>query len=162
LLILVPQDPASAQGLAQRMETVEGWSVALRSAEQDPEADTEVYIPDSFAEYGLWYRLAPVTFLGGSLSGAGCSRNPLEPAALGSAIIYGPRSGQHGATFGRLGAARAARMVGSDEDLIQALSDLLSPDRAARQAQAAWAVASDGAEVTDGVMALISKILDER
>jgi len=160
LLILVPQDPGRAADLAARLEGDEGWSVAMRSADQEPE-DTEVYIPDSAAEYGLWYRLAPVTFLGGSLSGAGCARNPLEPAALGSAIIYGPRPGPHGAVFGRLGAARAARMVGSAEDLVQALSDLLSPDRAARQAQAAWAVASDGAEVTDRVVALLRQILAE-
>lgn len=161
LLILVPQDADRAAALAARMERDEGWSVALRGSEQEPETDTEVYIPDGAAEYGLWYRLAPVTFLGGSLLGLGCSRNPLEPAALGSAIIYGPRPGLHGAVFGRLGAARAARMVGSAEDLIQALGDLLSPDRAARQAQAAWAVASDGADVTDRVVAMIRLILTE-
>jgi 3-deoxy-D-manno-octulosonic-acid transferase len=101
-----------------------------------------------------------VTFLGGSLAGSGCARNPLEPAALGSAILYGPRPGQYGTIFGRLGAARAARAVGSANDLAEALGDLLSPDRAARLAQAAWAVASDGAEVTEKVLTLIRRIMD--
>ena len=64
------------------------------------------------------------------------------------------------AWFGRLGAARAARAVGSATDLGEALGDLLSPDRAARLAQAAWAVASDGAEVTDRVMDLIRRTMD--
>ena len=79
---------------------------------------------------------------------------------MGSAILYGPRSGTFRAAYGRLGAARAARMVGSGADLAFALGDLLSPDRAARQAQAAWTIASDGAEVTAGVLALIRDILD--
>ena len=159
LLILVPQDPARASALADLMESAEGWSVALRATDQEPGAETEVYIPDSASEYGLWYRLAPVTFLGGSLSGSGCARSPLEPAALGSAIIYGPKHGPYGSIFGRLGAARAARMVGSAEDLVQALADLLSPDRAARQAQAAWGVASEGVEVTDQVVTLIRRLI---
>lgn len=160
LLIVVPQDPGRVAALAQKMEKEEGWTVALRAEEEEPDSETEVFIADSDREFGLWYRLAPVTFLGGSLAGNGCARNPMEPAALGSAILYGPRPGAFGTIFGRLGAARAARAVGSANDLAEALGDLLSPDRAARLAQAAWAVATDGAEVTEKVMALIRRIMD--
>lgn len=159
LLILLPQEPARAAILAEQMEAKEGWMVAQRGLEQEPEADTEVYIPDSVAEYGLWYRLAPITFMGGTLLGDGCARNPMEPAALGSAILYGPRPGEYGTMFGRLGAALAARAVGSPTDLGDALADLLSPDRAARLAQAAWAVASDGVDVTDRVVDLAKEML---
>lgn len=160
LLILVPADPVRAPTLAAQMEANEGWTVAQRGLEQEPDTETEVYIPDSALEFGLWYRLAPVTFLGGSLGGEGCIRNPMEPAALGSAILYGPRPGAFGAAFGRLGAARAARAVASQHDLAEALGDLLSPDRAARLAQAAWGVASDGAEVTERVLDIIRATLD--
>lgn len=160
LLVIVPEDPARAEPLAARMEETEGWTVARRSEEQEPDPETEVYIADNPAEFGLWYRLAPITFMGGSLSGQGCIRDPLEPAALGSAILYGPRPGMFGTTFGRLGAARAARAVGSPTDLAEALGDLLSPDRAARLAQAAWAVTSDGAEVTEHIHGLIRHIMD--
>ena len=162
LLILVPQDPARAAPLAAQMENAEGWMVAQRGLEQEPEPETEVYIPDSAAEYGLWYRLAPVTFMGGTLLGDGCARNPMEPAALGSAILYGPRPGVHGTMFGRLGAALAARAVGSPTDLGDALADLLSPDRAARLAQAAWAVASDGVDVTDRVIGLAAQMMAQK
>jgi len=160
LLILVPQDPGRGTALAAALEADEGWSVARRSAGDDPDAETEVYLPEDTTEFGLWYRLAPVTFLGGSLLGTGCARNPLEPAALGSAILHGPRPGPHGAMFDRLGRARAARRVGSGAELVQALGDLLSPDRAARQAQAAWLVASEGADVTLRVVTLIRNILE--
>ncbi len=159
LLILVPTDAASSAALAEKLETDEDWHVAVRRNDQDPDPEVQVYIVDA-SEYGLWYRLAPVTFLGGSLDGTGSARNPMEPAAHGSAILYGPRPGLYGLACGRLGAARAARMVASGDDLAGALGDLLSPDRAARQARAAWAVASEGAEVTEQVMTMIRTIMD--
>jgi 3-deoxy-D-manno-octulosonic-acid transferase len=160
LLILVPENPARADALAQQMTEQEGWTVALRAREEEPEPETEVYIVDNPQEFGLWYRLAPVSFLGGTLAGQGALRNPLEAAALGSAILHGPRTGVHGAAFGRLGAARAARAVASGNDLAEALGDLLAPDKAAKLAHAAWAVVSDGAEATERVLGLIRRLAD--
>ena len=162
LLVIVPENPARAEPLATRIETEEGWTVARRSEEQEPDPETQVYIADNPAEFGLWYRLAPITFMGGSLLGQGCIRDPLEPAALGSAILYGPRLGIFDTTFVRLGAARAARAVNSPADLAEALGDLLSPDRAARLAQAAWTVTSEGAEVTEHIHGLIRQNMDDK
>lgn len=159
LLILMQDDQARSSALAQRLEA-EGWNVAQRALDQEPEPDVEVFIADNPAEYGLWYRLAPVSFLGGSLLGKGPVRNPMEAAALGSAILHGPRTGLSGPVFGRLGAARATRAVATATDLGDALSDLLAPDRAARLAQAAWAVASEGAEVTESILTRIRAIMD--
>ncbi len=159
LLILLPETPDRAEPLAARAES-EGWAVAHRAREEEPEAQTELFLVDNIAELGLWYRLAPITFLGGSLSGPGTLRDPMEAAALGSAILHGPRAGAHGAAFGRLGAARAARAVASAQDLAESLGDLLAPDRTARLAQAAWTVATDGAEATEALMARLRGILD--
>ena len=159
LLILMPEDPNRAAPLSQRLEE-EVWVVAQRALEEEPEPEIEVFIVDSPAEYGLWYRLAPVSFLGGSLLGKGPVRTPMEAAALGSAILHGPRTGTLGPVLGRLGAARATRAVASASDLGDALGDLLAPDRAARLAQAAWAVASDGAEVTEDILKRIRAIMD--
>ena len=160
LLILVPEDLNRAEALALRLEEQEGWQVARRSQEQEPDPEVEVFLPDQPGENGLWYRLAPVTFLGGSFLGEGCNRNPLEPATTGSAILFGPRTGAFGPAYARLGPALAARMIGSAEDLALALADLLSPDRAARQAHAAWSVLSDGSEVTEAVLRTIRDIMD--
>ena len=159
LLILMPEDPARAAPLAERLEA-EGWAIAQRAQDEEPEPEIEIFVADSPAEYGLWYRLAPVSFLGGSLLGKGPTRTPMEAAALGSAILHGPRTGVAGPVFARLGAARATRAVASANDLGDALGDLLAPDRAARLAQAAWAVASDGAEVTEVILARIRAIMD--
>ncbi|WP_374391212.1 3-deoxy-D-manno-octulosonic acid transferase [Tabrizicola sp.] len=159
LLILISKDPARAALLAARFEA-EGWAVAQRAQDEEPEPEIEVFIADNPAEYGLWYRLAPVTFLGGSLFGKGPTRNPMEPAALGSAILHGPRTGTAGPVFVRLGAARATRAVASASDLGEALGELLAPDRAARLAQAAGGVVREGAEVTEGVLTRIRAIMD--
>ena len=89
-----------------------------------------------------------------------CLRNPMEGAALGSSLIGGPRPGDFGSAFDRLTAASAMRTVSSPTELTRALSELLDPDRAAHLANAAWRVASDGAEVTDSVISLIRRIID--
>jgi 3-deoxy-D-manno-octulosonic-acid transferase len=160
LLIVLPADPSRGEALAVRIEAEEGWAVASRALDEEPDPETEVFIVDNPAEYGLWYRLSPICFLGGSLHGTGAMRDPMEAAALGSAILHGPRPGRHGTLFGRLGAARAARAVASATDLGEALGDVLAPDRTARLAQAAWAVATDGAEVTERALRMIRHLLD--
>ncbi len=160
LLIILPDDTSRAEALAERIEASEGWAVALRSRDEEPDPETEVFIVDNPAEYGLWYRLSPVSFLGGSLLGPGASRDPQEAAALGSAILHGPRHGRFGQFFARLAAARAARPVARPEDLGEALGEVLALDRTARFAQAAWAVTSEGAEVTEAAVERIRVLMD--
>lgn len=159
LLILSPQTAERIPALVTRMEQEEGWTVACRHAEEEPDSDVQVYIADPESDYGLWYRLAPITYFGGGLDEAGIDRDPMEAAALGSAIIHGPRAGAFGASLGRLAAAQATCLVVNGHDLGVTLGELLSPDRAARLAQAAWAVESDGAEATQKVVDALCKLL---
>lgn len=159
LLILVPADPARSPDLAAALES-EGWTVSRRSRDEEPDDETEVFLVDGGNEHGLWYRLSPISFLGGSLTGGGCRRDPLEAAALGSALVCGPEAGGFGATYARLRAARAMRVVGAAGDLAEAVGELLAPDRAARLAQSAWAACSDGAEATETVLTEIRRIMD--
>lgn len=159
LLIVSPELPERAAALTDKL-TAAGLSVAVRTNEDEPDPEAEVYVVEREDELGLWYRLAPVTWLGGSLSGTGCIRTPLEAAALGSAIIHGPKPGAFADAFVRLATARATRLVTSTRELSEAVSDVLSPDKAARMAQAAWAVASDGAEVTETVIDTIRHLTD--
>ncbi|MFZ2587716.1 MAG: 3-deoxy-D-manno-octulosonic acid transferase [Alphaproteobacteria bacterium] len=50
---------------------------------------TDVYIADTLGELGLWYRLADVAVIGGSLVPQG-GHNPLEPLKLGVPTAAGP------------------------------------------------------------------------
>ncbi|KMW59285.1 3-deoxy-D-manno-octulosonic-acid transferase [Candidatus Rhodobacter oscarellae] len=154
LLILVPSQPGAADRWAQEL-TAAGYKVARRSKDEEPTADVKILIADGSDddEMSLWYRLAPVTYLGGSLSGKEVL-NPFDAAALGSAIIHGPRTRRHRGAYERLNGAGATRRIDDAKGLGDAVEALLSPARAAELARQAWEVTTEGAEVTDLVLDL--------
>ncbi|MCT4682879.1 MAG: 3-deoxy-D-manno-octulosonic acid transferase [Roseicyclus sp.] len=147
LLILVPRHPDRGDAIAALLEAGD-WAFTRRSAGEGPERETTVYLADTMGELGLWYRLATVSFVGGSWVPIG-GHNPFEPAALGSAILHGPYVTNFVDIYQRLTEARAARLVSAPQTLAEAVDDLLSPDRAAAMAHAAWEVVSAGADVTE-------------
>ena len=153
LLIIAPRHPERGEEIAAMLRA-EGWRIARRAAGEPLEADTEIYLADTLGEMGLWYRIAPVSFLGGSLVEIG-GHNPFEPAALGSAIIHGPHVHKVADIYERLAAAGATVEVKSAAALAAAVGAVLSPERAASMAHAAWEISSSGAEVTDRALALL-------
>ena len=157
LLILAPRHPERGPELAQRL-TDAGWHVALRSKGEDPERRCDIYIADTLGEMGLWYRAAPISFIGGSLVEIG-GHNPFEPALLGSAIMYGPHVENFRSAYDRFARAKAAVMVQDGDALADRLVQYLPPDRAAALANAAWAVSSEGADVTRQVWEAIDRHL---
>jgi len=160
LLILMPTEADQAPALAERISTTEGLIVARRAADEDPLPEVQVLITDGPSELGLWYRLAPVTYLGGSLTGAPI-RPPHEAAALGSAILHGPETAPEAAAIQRLTQARATRLVASSAALSAAVAELLSPDRAATLATNAWTATSGGAESVERIVAAALGALDQ-
>ncbi|SMY08316.1 3-deoxy-D-manno-octulosonic acid transferase [Flavimaricola marinus] len=154
LLILSTPDPDAAEPLI----AAEGLSCANRIAGADPDAGTEVLLTDT-AEPGLWYRLAALSYLGGTFTGAPCS-DPFEAAALGSGLLHGIRTANHEAHFDRLTAAGGSRNISHPDDLGNAVETLLAPDKTAAMAHAAWEVTSAGAETSNQVVALIRSALD--
>lgn len=88
--------------------------IARRSRGETIGPATEVYIADTIGEMGIWYRLAPVTFVGKSLpgtGGAGGGHNPFEAAALGSLVVHGPRVDSCADAYGALHAEGGALVV---------------------------------------------------
>jgi len=69
---------------------------------------------------GLWYRLCLTCLIGGTF-GPTEGHNPWEPAALGSAILHGPRTANFAADFAALHQAGAAQLV-QPEAVIAALT----------------------------------------
>lgn len=159
LLILSPADGARTAALAERCER-DGWVVAQRALEQEPDPDVQVFLTEGEAEMGLWYRLAPVTYMGGTLLPGGSGRNPYEPAALGSAIVNGPHFGPYPEAYTQLEDAAATRRVKDAAALAEAVAELIAPDKAALLAHNAWAASSGGAEVTERVMQIILDLMD--
>lgn len=161
LLVLVPERVEDGPPLAEALEA-EGWVVGLRSRDDDPERDVEIFIADLPEELGLWYRLSPISLMGGTLANGRGTRNPYEAAALGSAVLYGPNLGLWRESYERLREAGAARAVSDEASLTRAVDSLLAPDKVAKMAAAAWEVTTSGAEATDRVVALVVDALDEK
>lgn len=159
LLLLAPDLEEDGATLAERLGA-EGWSVARRSLEGEPEPTTEIFIADDALEYGLWYRLAALSYMGGTLSGkAKNPRTPIEAATLGSAIVHGPSLEPYRAEYLRLEGAKACRGVRTSDDLPELLADLISPERSAQLAHNAWAVTSGGAGAVETVARDLTEIL---
>ncbi|HVH04065.1 MAG TPA: glycosyltransferase N-terminal domain-containing protein [Amaricoccus sp.] len=156
-LILAPRHPARGDALAEMLRG-RGFSVAQRSKGEAIVSDTDVYLADTLGEMGLWYRIASVSFVGGSLVDVG-GHNPFEPALLGSAIIHGPHVRNFIDGYRRLTQADAAVLVRSEAELADAIVATLAPDRAAELAAHAWEAVSEGAEVTDAVLGAIDDML---
>lgn len=158
LLILQPRDPNSnVAGLAsERNLTSLNWDDG-----EFPDDMTQLLISNDPVERGLFFRVAPVSFLGGTLFDAESRTDPLEAAALGSAILYGPRVRQFMPSYSRLAQAGAARIVNDADALGTAVSRLIAPDQAAAMAHAGWDVISQGAGPTDQVIDLVHDTLDQ-
>lgn len=159
LLVVVPDTPEDTAPFTRALEDA-GMRFIAWSDGAFPDETTQVILADTHGEMGLWYRLAPITFMGSSLvSGAhGC--DPNEPAAHGSAILYGPNIRRYLTSYSRFAEAGAARIVRDAETLAAAVKRLIPPDQSAAMAHAAWEVASRSAELTDRIADLLNDRLD--
>ena len=129
---------------------------------QLPDDNCQVLIADADDELGLWLRIAPVTFLGGSLHPGHVVCDPYTAAAHGTAIIYGPHVGDNADDFTRLTKAHAARIVNDKQTLERAVIQMIAPDQAAQMAMAGWDVVTEGAQSLDRLIDLVQTQLDSR
>ncbi|MDH5798604.1 MAG: 3-deoxy-D-manno-octulosonic acid transferase, partial [Paracoccaceae bacterium] len=162
LLIIVPSDAGDTPEF-QKLLNQYDLIYEQRSALMDPDKETQVYLADTTDEMGLWYRLAPVSYIGGTGRGSkDPGPSPFDAAALGSAILHGPVTQAHQSQFERLSRANAAIQVVNAEDLAFAVTSLGAPDRAAEMAHSAWSVCSAGAEAIERVHDLLTVAIERR
>ncbi len=159
LMIAVPKDVRHIPGLVEAFDH-HGISFALSSTPEKLSDQTEVFLVDTEEELGLWYRIAPVSYIGGTFAGCGTS-DPFEAITLGSAAIYGPQVAPFQKNANRLNTAGGANLIRLPQDLGPAVEDLLSAEKAAAQAHKAWDVATQGAKVTNRIANYIQLRLEE-
>ncbi|WP_369801255.1 lipid IV(A) 3-deoxy-D-manno-octulosonic acid transferase [Thiohalobacter thiocyanaticus] len=119
LLILVPRHPerfARVAGLVERA----GFQVARRSRNEPVTAQTAVYLGDTMGELPVLLAAADAAFVGGSLVPVG-GHNPVEPAALGLPVLYGPHMFNFSGIVQLLEQAGAARAVADAGELATAV-----------------------------------------
>ena len=132
LTIIVPRHPDRGPAIA-RMIAASGLKPGLRSLEELPTAATDIYVADTLGELGLFYRLAPTVFMGGSLVAHG-GQNPIEAIKLDASIVHGPHVYNFSDVYEALDGAGGARRADTREALVKQLGQLLA-EPAARAAQ---------------------------
>jgi len=158
LTLIVPRHPERGRDIASLIQP-EGLPVTRRSRGQMPDDDTEIYVGDTLGELGLFYRLAPVTVIGGSFVPHG-GHTPIEPAQLGRAILHGPHMENFARVCAAMEAAGAVRKVPGETALVDALAELLAnPAARARLGSAAKDLAADNRQVVARVLAHLEPVL---
>ena len=87
--MIAPRHPDRAAAIREALAG-QGFKVARRSLGEPILADTDIYLADTLDELGLFYRVTPVAFIGGSLVPRG-GQNPIEPARLHAVVLHGPQ-----------------------------------------------------------------------
>ncbi|MGA0596602.1 3-deoxy-D-manno-octulosonic acid transferase [Enterovirga sp. CN4-39] len=123
LTILAPRHPERGPAVAQAAAEA-GLGVAQRSLGTEPDQATDLYLVDTLGELGLFYRVAPVVFMGGTLVPRG-GQNPFEPARLGTAILHGQHTENFAEIFDALDRNNGAVCVPDAGSLAAAAAALL-------------------------------------
>jgi 3-deoxy-D-manno-octulosonic-acid transferase len=104
----------------------------LRSANAPLPTAVGVYVADTVGEMGLWYRLAPVALVGGSIAQVG-GHNPYEPLALGCAVLHGPNVWNFAESYQQLDALGLSQPVADAAQLAAAVAAAWSQPAGHRQ-----------------------------
>lgn len=128
LTIIAPRHPhrgAEVETLAQSA----GLRTARRSSGEKFNGSTDIYVADTIGELGLFYALAPVAFIGGSLVPHG-GQNPVEAVQHDAVVLSGPNVGNFKDAYQALRASGGLAAANDAEELAAAADRLLGDEKA--------------------------------
>ena len=157
LTLIAPRHPQRGAEIEQ-MAQERGIVTGRRSQRALPTEDVSLYVIDTIGELGLFFRVAPLAFMGGSLIEHG-GQNPIEPAKLGAAILHGPHVHNFTDTYARLDQEGAAITV-AEENFAETLDSLLThPARMREMRRRALAIVTELSGAADRTMSEIAPFL---
>jgi len=124
LLILVPRYPERF-GRATQLAKTAGLQTALHSQVETCSSQTQCFVVDAIGELMGYYACADVAFVGGSFGDQG-GHNPLEPAALGKPVLFGPNMDNAREIAAQLVQCKAALRVSNQHEIQQAAEKILT------------------------------------
>ncbi len=144
-LIIVPRDPRRSPSIVALCREFAASCSQLSSLQADAwPGCPDVVVVDTIGLLKELYGLASVAFVGGSLSSQG-GHNPLEPAARGKPILFGPDMRDFQRIAASLTQAQAACQVSDPQQLSSVLLRLLKePGAAESMGNRALAVFQEG------------------
>jgi len=150
LTVIAPRHPHRGEEIAL-LAAERGLSTARRSLGQPIDANTDIYIADTLGEMALFFDLAPIVFVAGSLVPVG-GHNPIEPAHFDTAIILGPLMSKNQETASEMIAADGVAPLNGAEDLAPTLAALFNDEaRRGQLTRNARAYVKEGMRVVEVV-----------
>ena len=157
LTIIVPRHPERGAELLDRLV---GAPATRRGRGEDPPGAAGLYVADTLGELGLFYRLAGIAFVGGSLVPHG-GQNPLEAARLDCAVAAGPFMDNFAAAVDELARRDGLRRVANATALAGFVDAMLSdPPARRRMAEAAAGAAEGWADLPERSAAALLDLLE--
>lgn len=129
-LIIAPRDISRGkeiQGLAMAK------CITSTCRSESRQSSQRLLIMDTIGELAGCYRFADIAFVGGSLMRLG-GHNPIEPAAMGAPVLFGPHMEDFAEVSQDLLTAGGALRVGGEESLFQTTSTWLADSRLRKEA----------------------------
>lgn len=131
-LVLVPRYPAEAPAMVSELEQA-GLVGVLKSGLTDDnqhvfEDRSHVLVVDTIGELRRFYAMSDIAYVGGSLHYRGSNKgghNLMEPAVLGTAVIFGPHNYSFRETVTHLLEAGGGKLVYDQDELQASLAQLL-------------------------------------
>ncbi len=158
-LLIAPRDIARAEEVADLARRLR-LPVCRRSEENGQEAP--VVILDTIGELNGCYPLATVAFVGGSLVAEG-GHNPIEPAACGVPVLFGPHMEDFAEIAADLVDCGGARTVTDRDSMIGLLAGIFAnPERRRTMGRAGLAQVEKNRGVVNRHLAVIDDLLQQR
>ena len=125
-LVIVPRHFERADRVMEQLRGT-GLKVARRTQLDDAPEKPDVLVVDSTGELTAFFAVATVVFMGKSLTSQG-GQNPIEPAALGKPVVFGPFMQNFRQVVEQLLAAKGAVQVKDEGAFGRTVSALLEDD----------------------------------
>jgi 3-deoxy-D-manno-octulosonic-acid transferase len=150
LLVIAPRHPTRAVEVLA-LARAAGFTADRRT--ETAFGASDVHVADTLGELGLWFALADLSLIAGSLVSEVGGHNPLEPARLGRPFVSGPWVDNWGSVFAALAAENAYVEVTDAKSLASAFLETLAQPFAAdaRAARAKAFAEAQGANLDAAV-----------
>jgi 3-deoxy-D-manno-octulosonic-acid transferase len=166
-LVIVPRKPERFDEVAALIESMK-FQLIRRSKPASPIQRgvlPPIVLGDTMGELRNFYSLADLVFVGRSLVDLGSKQHGsdmIEPAALGRPVIVGPHTGNFTDVMRRFIEADAMRIVHDEDQLRDALTELLaSPQTALAMGKRSREVVRRGQGATERHVKVILDVLDK-
>lgn len=158
LTIIAPRHPERREAILHAART-RGFSCAQRSQRQVPGKDTDIYLADTFGDLGVLFSVAPVVFMGKSLTAHG-GQNPLEPLQFECAVVFGPNMENFEDIAPVMVARGSAVQIATPDDLVPTVERLLSSEHERTEmCKATDALLEDGGRFLDMTLQALDDLL---